>query len=157
MIERVRAHFHARRRPGTHFFERHEVGMRHAAFVVPDIPAAELANDKVVGCGEPQFAQHGQRILMDIAVAVIERDAHDPAATLTPYIRHDVAHGKPAITQAMQPAHLTAERAGVHGEAALWRALGPGLANLVIHPYGDHGPGGSDYSERSLLRNSNLV
>ena len=65
--------------------------------------------------------------------------ATTPAA-LAAHVRHDVAHRQAAIAQETHPAHLAGEIVRMHREAAERRALGVGLADLVVHENWDrHG------------------
>ncbi|MNJ76646.1 hypothetical protein D3C77_739700 [compost metagenome] len=70
---------------------------------------------------------------MHIAVAVVERDAEHFAVALATHIGHDVAHRQAAIAQPAHPAHLPGKAVGVHGQPTKRRALGVGLADLVVH------------------------
>ncbi|KAG1386490.1 hypothetical protein G6F59_016837 [Rhizopus arrhizus] len=83
---------------------------------------------------------------MHIAVAVVERDAEHLALALAAHIGHDVAHRQATVAKAAHPAHLAGEAVGMYGQPAKRRALGVGLADLVVHENRDrHRP---DYRAR---------
>ncbi|MNT78804.1 hypothetical protein D3C72_2180750 [compost metagenome] len=105
--------------------------------LVPYVAAVELARHKVVGGGKSQFAQHRHGVAMDVPIAVVERDAEHLALPFATHIGHDIAHGQAAVAQPAHPAHLAGEAVGMYGQPAKRRALGVGLADLVVHENGD--------------------
>src|SRR5699024_1990192 len=110
----------------------------YADFVIPVVTAAKTLRHEIIGRSESQSVQNGQGIVVDIAIAIVKRDADHLSLFFAAYIGQQIAHGQATITQPAQPGHLAPEIIGMNGQATKWRPLWRGLPDLMVHEDGNH-------------------
>src|SRR5690606_23353127 len=96
----------------------HERRFWHADRFIPDVGAACLMNNKVIGAGESQFVQDGQGVLIYVAKAIVKGNAENLSLLLSSQVRNQLAHTQTPVAQTVHPDHLSPKAVRMHRQAS---------------------------------------
>ncbi|MNE12149.1 hypothetical protein D3C80_1049320 [compost metagenome] len=139
-------------RPFAHLCHRHAGCRGNTHGLIPNIAAANLICDEVIGCGKVELRKNRQGILIIIEKPVIEGDDCNLPDLLAFDIGHSVSQREALIAEPFQPRHLAAELVRMNPKAAKRDLLVRQRCNLVIKKNGDRHLSHFDLEEKPRTR-----